>query len=261
VLHFKKLAAAITHWYSRRHGCRPPRFCAVAGRVRQCVRRQLWPNQHAHRLASLPSPPILNPPSPSQAFCTLTSIFRSLTFDSNLNQHALEWKGNDYRPFVFPDRTLPLPELHGNAPRVDACVVDMNDGGMFFAATRPRSRDSINYDAEDAIGQVQDEENDRTQYEIVMLQLPSSPSQPQPMPFVAPGLNNEPISRHLLPHPSLPLLFAFTPSKILVLRPGIDASSTSVHLTHAFLPAAALPSPSRLWGLTSSLKTLFAGSG
>jgi hypothetical protein len=221
----------------------------------------LWQNQHAHRLAFPPSPPIPDPPSPSQAFRNVTSIFRSLTFDSNLNQHALEWKGNDYQPFVFPASTLPLHALHGDAPRVDACVIDMDDGGMFFAATRPRSRESVNYDADEAFGQVQDEEDDLAHYEIVMLQLPTSPSQPQPMPFVAPGLNNEAIARHLLPHPSLPLLFAFTPSQILVLHPGIDASSTSVHLIPAFLPAAALPPPSRLWGLTTSLKTLFAGSG
>ena len=138
----------------------------------------------------------------------------------------------------------------------------MDDGGMFFAATRPRSRESYNFDADDASLQVQDEANDGTEcYEIVVLQLPSSPTQPQPMPFVAPGLINEAISRHLLPHPSLPLLFAFTPSKILLLHLGTAASSTSVHPIHAFLPAPALPSTSRLWGLTSSLKTLFAGSG
>lgn len=200
--------------------------------------------------------------------CRPTLSLRRLITDFSADQprRALEWNSDGLhaqRAFFAQDFDL------REGAHQDACVVDALNGGLYFVAVvrNPPLRDVD----DESMSQVHNSESAGHAYGIGVCQLPSVASQQLGQMAVeqhhadlffdypqhdASG-SSERISAHisacLVPHPSLPLVFAFSPTKIIVIYPHSEESNASVHL---HLPAAAAPSAGGIWGLTGSLKNL-----
>jgi hypothetical protein len=86
-------------------------------------------------------------------------------------------------------------------------------------------------------------------------------NQQQLQEFVRRGVafHVESLSYCLLPHPSLPAFFAFTPTKVIIVHPNPDATFPSIGVQQV---SAAYSSLGGIWGLTNTLKALvgYAGS-
>lgn len=163
----------------------------------------------------------------------LTLVFhphfnRSLIHNIDSNPpYGLEWSDWDGR------RYCGLTNLHGDSP--EACIIETGapDGGLhFFARVVNENDPHAEIDGEDH----------RT-YGIAHCLLNRASGQHQAIQHLA-FESNISVAPHLLPHPSRPLIFAFTPAKIIVIY-----SCQTVETPCAFacidlhVPAVSAPSP------------------
>ena len=149
------------------------------------------------------------------------------------------------------------------------CVVDTPQGDLHFFAV---SRQTSNHEHGDIAG------GDNNSYEIVQClisQHMAGASINDHLPYPEPHfyLDLEPVnlvavdgfqslSPVILPHPSSPLLFAFTPSKIIIIHSIYhhpDTQSAAPYASSSIdlhVPPASASKPGGIWGLAASVKEL-----
>jgi hypothetical protein len=206
-------------------------------------------NAPQHPLAFLPPCPL---PLDFPSHVTLRSFlglipFRSLIEDSG--SIVLEWTSWNDRHRVGLHSYLAPDDSE------DACVIDMPGGGVHFFATVEDTSSG---------GHLEGEQRSLRSYRIYEMKCPPSPIssvQPNLEPTCIHDLEAAP---YLVTHPSLPLLFAFTPKKIVVIffHGNADpANPFAVQQIDVNLPVAPPPSSGGLWGLAVSVKALVGFSG
>jgi hypothetical protein len=215
-------------------------------------------NSHWH-LPPLPPAPylltacfLLNDLTPKIVLRSLSGFspfFRTLVKDSASASMFLEWSSWNERYRVC------LGNYAAPNDNEDACVVDLPDGGVHFFATVEHT---------ESCAHLNEEQPACRSYRIVQVRC-------LPSPISSNQLNVEPACSHnldvaasLVPHPSLPLLFAFTPTNIVCLLSPVDvdpASPCAVRLIDVNLSAAPPPSSGGIWGLAVSVKALVGFSG
>jgi hypothetical protein len=155
-------------------------------------------------------------------------VIRSLIHNIDSNPpYRLEWSDWD------GPRYCGLTNLHGDSP--EACVIETGapDGGLHFFARVVNESDP----------HAENDGGDHRSYGIAHCLLSRASGQHQAIQHVA-FESNISVAPHLLPHPSRPLIFAFTPTKIIVMYSCQNVENpcafTCIDL-HA--PAVSAPSP------------------